>query len=142
MDYCDLDVSRMSQLISSASLVQDDCVLAPSGVTLADCQDVFPRWQVAEIDRSDQRLCGSVPCRRAHCVNNRLTELVSELNRVQAILHTNRKVDAEIEQCPSQMWGDWFIGRLFSVRPLYRPVSEIEHGFDGAVGGWCATVSF
>ena len=54
----------------------------------------------------------SVPRRRAHGVNDRLTERVSELNRVQPILHTNGKVDAEIEQCPSQMWGDWLIGRL------------------------------
>ena len=78
-----------------------------------------------------KRLCSSVPCRGARGVNDRLTELVSELHRVQAVLHTNGKVDAEIEQCPSQMWGEWLIGRLFSVRPLYGSVSEIEHRLEG-----------
>ena len=37
-----------------------------------------------------------VPGRRALRVKDRLAELVSELNRVQSILYTNREFDAEI----------------------------------------------
>jgi hypothetical protein len=87
-------------------LVQNDCVLAPGGGSAADRQDVIPRWQVAEIDRDSKSLCSSIPCRGACGVNDRLTDLVSELYRVQAVLRANGKLDAEIELCPPQVWGE------------------------------------
>src|SRR5258707_15202807 len=117
-----------SHAIVSFLSVQDESEHAPVGSSAAYCQNVLTGCQVAEIDCGGQGLRSAIPGRRSRRVNDRLTSLVSELHRVQAVLDTNGQLDTEIEPCPFQMGSDWLVWRRSPVRSPYRPVPEDGDG--------------